>query len=626
MNLYLFKYCLPLLLGYALFMGLSGRINPFLKPDYAEERPSWFLGLWAGLSVTIVMMVGSNMALSMSVEGVRQLLLPTILFMAVLLTPGFLVYLNYRREMASELRASRLNRVNREKIKARARDTHNRLDVLPSELANLANDATQQAPDSNNQAQDTMRTPDTNAPIVAAFLDSADLQTLDTEQLEAANNETALPVSDFLTADDSEQDDFLDETIFEDFHYSILDLDDTTLSDLSLTDALSAIESNTEAEANPGVIADAVANTVADANSVTHYTEESANTPPLSDISLDAIEDSYDDLSWDAVDNLPSELKFEYDSPTDFEDELLFEPEAVLEATRKREENNPFVELEIPVDTEQTPELSDTKSEEPIDTVSEHVTFIAELEFLVSDLQMEDSNSTIEKTPEQSRNEPIEVTGVTANETILQQHLADERSAHEKTAKQLNATRKVLATLTSGTDGSESEATVSFLQMKNELAHNRSQMMTLETDVQLETSHRLDLEAVIEELKKDLIASKQDVRRSTAARAKALSTANKAIAFARQTLQVRSVLEEELDQARETLSKRQSTISSLIHELEQEKERTQEEVSYMVQQLVQHEQELKSRRNQKITTDVFDENLTTRTPKRVDTQTLSTDM
>ena len=47
-------YLLPLLLGYLLFAGISGRFDPLSRPGRLEERPGWLLGLWTGLTAAVV--------------------------------------------------------------------------------------------------------------------------------------------------------------------------------------------------------------------------------------------------------------------------------------------------------------------------------------------------------------------------------------------------------------------------------------------------------------------------------------------------------------------------------------------------------------------------------------------
>ncbi len=88
-----------------------------------------------------------------------------------------------------------------------------------------------------------------------------------------------------------------------------------------------------------------------------------------------------------------------------------------------------------------------------------------------------------------------------------------------------------------------------------------------------------DSELVIAQLRKDLVTARHEVRKHVAARAKALSTANKAIAFARQTIELRARLETELAGVRDTLENRQFTIARLIQRLESEQRLSDDELS-----------------------------------------------
>ena len=85
----------------------------------------------------------------------------------------------------------------------------------------------------------------------------------------------------------------------------------------------------------------------------------------------------------------------------------------------------------------------------------------------------------------------------------------------------------------------------------------------LESAIAQEKSRRLSAEKQSATLKRLLLNAKQDVKRCTVARAKALSTANKSIAFARQTVEVRARLEQELTAARATIGTSQKTIRNL---------------------------------------------------------------
>lgn len=106
MALFIFKYALPALLGYTLFIGIAGKFNPLHKPDILEERPSWMLGLWTGLSVFIVLSIGLHMAYGMSVEAARLLAAPGTISVALLLGIGFVGYYQYRRKVLAGILAA----------------------------------------------------------------------------------------------------------------------------------------------------------------------------------------------------------------------------------------------------------------------------------------------------------------------------------------------------------------------------------------------------------------------------------------------------------------------------------------------------------------------------------------
>jgi hypothetical protein len=103
MALFIFKYALPALLGYILFVGIAGKLNPFNKPFYLEERPSWMLGLWTGLSVFSVLTIGLHMAYGMTIEAARSLVTPSATSITLLLGLGFTGYYRYRKSVLAEL-------------------------------------------------------------------------------------------------------------------------------------------------------------------------------------------------------------------------------------------------------------------------------------------------------------------------------------------------------------------------------------------------------------------------------------------------------------------------------------------------------------------------------------------
>ena len=118
-------------------------------------------------------------------------------------------------------------------------------------------------------------------------------------------------------------------------------------------------------------------------------------------------------------------------------------------------------------------------------------------------------------------------------------------------------------------------------------------------------------------LRQDTLKATKDSRESIEARARALSTANKATTFARQAMEIRTRLETQLHDAEEELDNKQKTISSLIKALEKEKARTKEQVDSMAKQLILHEKQLQARRTLEEVSRSVDNKLSTRLVKKV---------
>jgi len=166
----LFKFCVPSLLGYALFVGISGQINPILRPRRANERANWCLGLWIGLSITLTLILSLHMAYGMSSNGVRQLIAPSLWLMLTLTIPAMLGYLLFRRS-ASEIAAERTTLANSTlETPLFNQDTHVFGQVRP---LSSVDETTRDDPDSGqNEANN----------VVATFLDTAQL-TLETRAM-----------------------------------------------------------------------------------------------------------------------------------------------------------------------------------------------------------------------------------------------------------------------------------------------------------------------------------------------------------------------------------------------------------------------------------------------------------
>ncbi len=106
MALFIFKYFLPILLGYTLFVGLTGQYVPFLRPTALAKRPMWFLGLWTGVATALVMSFGLQMAYSMDVNEIDSLLAPGAWALAAAMLPGLIAYVWYRSKIKRQMIAN----------------------------------------------------------------------------------------------------------------------------------------------------------------------------------------------------------------------------------------------------------------------------------------------------------------------------------------------------------------------------------------------------------------------------------------------------------------------------------------------------------------------------------------
>jgi hypothetical protein len=130
MALFIFKYALPALLGYTLFVGIAGKFNPGRKPIHLEERPSWMLGLWTGMSVFLVLSIGLHMAYGMTLEAARTLTFPIAISTALLLIFGFIGYSGYRKSVAAELEVNDVNTGNSHELQINWSEKVHQLDQI----------------------------------------------------------------------------------------------------------------------------------------------------------------------------------------------------------------------------------------------------------------------------------------------------------------------------------------------------------------------------------------------------------------------------------------------------------------------------------------------------------------
>lgn len=497
MSFFIFKYCLPALLGYTLFVGIAGRFNPLRKPSYREERPSWLLGVWTGLSVSLVLTVGLHLAYATSPQGAKLLLTPSSWFLAALLAPGFIAYLMYRKTVRNSVNSDNPVRFDW----ASYADDQNFTELTISDTD--ARDPLD--PEIDPQDLDSMHIPEPEAPLLATFLDRADLDTVDTQNLPNAINDP----------------------------------------DQSTTDALADL------------LADTHKSTTASLSS--ESAEDEAESEQITPDTHEGVEIQHGTASLAAA--VCGEVS---EAVSDQLDQTMFEPL------------------------------------DPADVLSD-----------------KDVANSADATSQSESADTFDQKSLSSRFQSLYSQLEKETALREETEKHLRITRKALSVLEAESRTYESTKADAIIALEEKLTDSINLQTEFESLAAQEKDRRMVAETNAANLKQDLVKAKHGIRRSTAARAKALSTANKSIAFARQTLQVRARLESELQDAKETLKNRQATISSLIRALEKEKRRTQEDVSSMARQLVLHEKQLQARRSLEDVARSVENKLTSRLVKKV---------
>ncbi len=178
----------------------------------------------------------------------------------------------------------------------------------------------------------------------------------------------------------------------------------------------------------------------------------------------------------------------------------------------------------------------------------------------------------------------------------LQRQLEAEIAEREKVEVHLRITRKGLAELESESKKFESEKTEALTKLENLLQEKEVRTSKAEAHAQREADKAAALESDILNLRKEALNAATENRASTEARARALSTANKATTFARQAVEVRAKLESQLKDKERMLETRQTTITSLINALDKEKARTKKDVANLAKQMVLEEKQLQARR------------------------------
>jgi len=433
MALVIFKYLLPILLGYTLFVGISGRYIPFMRPSPLAKRPIWFLGLWTGISVALIMSFGLHLAYQMNLADVSKLLIPGAWILGAAMLPGVIGYLWYRTSVTRQINA-------------------------------------------NNDKR------------MADQIEYADSMEFDETMALDAKSSTEMDETLRIAVAD------------------IIDIDDQTTIWADMTVATDVV-----------------------------------------------------------VDEDETQL-FEIDSAR-FNEPVLIE-ENEIEAIA--------VEVEAQPEATAQTDLDETFARE----TAEHATTMLEVK-------------------------------------QLRESLEEESRVRKELENHLRITRKGLAELDSESRGFESEKAAALTELEQQLEEKAKRTAAAEARAERESDKSAALENELVFLRQDTLKATKDSRESVEARARALSTANKATTFARQAMEVRTRLETQLHDAEQELESKHNTVSSLIKALEKEKTRTQADVTSMAKQLILHEKQLKARRQLEEVSRAADSKFTTRLVKKV---------
>lgn len=444
MALIIFKYCLPILLGYTLFVGISGRYVPFIRPRTLARRPSWFLGLWTGISVAALMTFALHLAYQMNLSDMSELLAPGAWILGAAMLPGVLCFLWYRTSIARQINIGRDRRMT------------DQIDIVDA-----------------HEYDDTM----------------------------AIDNMTSSELDETLRVEPT----------------TIVDIDDQTTIWADMTDFNTELAEHDETqlfEVDPATFSEPV---LIDETAVEPIELEAQ---PLSQLEIDAVAIE--------VDSQPETLSAE------------------AFARHTAEQSTAMIEMKR-----------------------------------------------------------------------LRESLEEESRVRKELETHLRITRKGLAELDSESREFESQKAMALTQMEQELEEKVKRTAAAEARAEREATKSASLESELVLLRQDTLKATKDSRESVEARARALSTANKATTIARQAMDIRSRLETQVHDAESELDSKQQTISSLIGALEKEKARTQDQVTSMAKQLILHEKQLQARRTLEEVSRSVDNKLSTRLVKKV---------
>jgi len=498
MALILFKLALPILLGYTMFVGISGQYTPFRWPKVITRRPLWFLGLWIGMATVIITTAGLLMAYRMDLDDLSTLVVPGMAIIFATLMPGIIGFFWYYW------------RVNYQISKYSGQQTEQQLQRQPElQLKQQSEQQIEQRSTNNIEKKDAKQFDNTLASNASAKQPTEETVTVSSpEQPETGNQQTIWAKN----RDNCALSDLgLDETL-------MLDVDPAQYNEPALVDHADLIS-----EANVGSAA---------VSKINSAEEEKIDTEVI-----------------DKVDSKQTNIEQNHNSNS----------------------NDDQSEPELSV-----PDNSRTFAQEGADLATDQ--------------------NEIDR---------------------LHEKLESEVKTRKELEMHLRITRNGLGALESESRQFESNKATALIKIERELEEQVKRTSAAETRADREMDKRVELENQMVQLRADTLKATTNCRISTEARANALGTANKAATLARQAMKVRARLESQLNDAKDELNRKQTTISSLIKALEKEKSRTQKDVSSMAKQLRLHEKQLQARRTLEEVSRSVDNKLSTRLVKKV---------
>jgi len=464
MSSLIFKFFLPILLGYTLFVGLSGRFNPLSKPSELKRRPSWLLGNWVGFSVAIVTGIVLHMAYQLPLDAVKTLVKPTGLLLATLVVPGLIAYVVYRRHIQSLMHIQ-------EKMDMSAGE------IMDSQIEEME------------------------------FDDTVSMEADD----EIGDISIVMENESELTSDASETPIYFNETASSDNNGSVSLLFDSVTPPSS--------DTNSFAENESEVLQD----------TGTPLTEE------MNDEAIELINESDVDAT------------------------------ANVHASTDETEVTQNEELAAP--TEFTSQ-SDDNTQTDVNTEATAVT---------------------------STNTPavMQATAVTESDELSASATTNDTVEIEKLKAEIAELKGFLNTESSLRESNKADA---LMNIEGQLDSRIKEVAAAQALASREEAARIEAETTIVNIKQDMLETKRELRRNTEARAKALGTANKTVAFARQSVQARTRAEARIKQLENRLKLSQETVSSLIAALDKEKARTQADVTEMAKELILQQKRINEKR------------------------------